>query len=309
MPWNTEGQPIQSWNRSQLEEIIEAHSILLPTPINCLSTKKLKMIVKDFVASNGNKLPELPVLSEFNCSIEDIIELVHSLHRLIHVIMGDDEPNVTMQGIDCFSRLYLSSLHKISKNMGVDNVFVTVWNAQSLLNLRHMYQRFGKIRNSWEGNLPGEGVIQNLKKESGKMSLKNWACASLHSLYKKRSFSMIRKDTDLESEQQGKKMFHTYKSIAEVERIIAQRGPISAFSHGEFHFVQLRDSIVKITVVKSHTDNIATWFTIAVGSEYDFGITNTIGDDIVPVVMLSNVQTAVTPCYYLMIFLYNIEGG
>jgi hypothetical protein len=67
--------------------------------------------------------------------------------------------------IEKFTRLYLLSLHSVCTNLGKYDVFLSVWNTSSLLNIGRTVEQYGHPSSYWEGGLRDEAIIQKFKSE------------------------------------------------------------------------------------------------------------------------------------------------
>ena len=76
----------------------------------------------------------------------------------------------TVEDMENHIKLFLShfhvmtlELHKGDSNRNNPPVWVSSFNFLSLLNIPEISKKFGPIRNLWEGNTFGEGILRSIK--------------------------------------------------------------------------------------------------------------------------------------------------
>jgi len=294
---------IQQWTKQQLLEFTEENNVVVVRNGKVVekrkqvNVKELRSIVREFKktklsSSNVDEAPLVqvvpPATSTSNeCTVEDIILLVQYLHMLIYSIMGKGNIN-TRNNIERYSRLYLSQMHKITSNMGIDDIHTRLWNLQSLLNLGVMFERYGHIPLYWEGGIGGEGGIKDIKREKAYLPLKNCFPKMLDSLYRRRSLSRLREDLSCSTAAAYRKVAHVYFSRHEIKKLLALHHPISVMwnINNRSHYVCVKfENTIEYIPIKTEEvllDDIGFWLLIDMRD----------CDDNVPKISQSDVNTS-----------------
>jgi len=264
--------PVQSWSRSKLKQFVERYSI--DVPLNA-KTQLLKVKVKEYFRNNTNIVASpCDPSSQISSSFKHLLLMIQSLHYLTCALMTEDlDPNTrehVRNQIEKYSRLYLSSLHSLAQRLGINNSWVRCWNAQSLLNLGELYERFGSIRNYWEGGMQGEGLVQVLKKKKDILNLNNWPVLILQRLLRKRMFELMKRAQDNPNPSipqiSKKRMSYTYKSVNNFLSYISMRKVLSVLWVQQYqgYYIDVKTSFVGIKLSFIRSDEVGRWFTIGI---------------------------------------------
>jgi hypothetical protein len=296
--------PVQIWSRDKLKAFVERHSISVS--LNA-KTQLLKIKVNEYLQNNPNLLISLDDASYQASSLhKELLHLVQSLSYLTSALMTEvshpTERVIIRNLIEKYSRLYLTSLHSIAQPLEITNAWARCWNAQSLLNLGEMYERFGSIRNYWEGGMQGEGLVQVLKKEKDILNLYNWPTLILQRLLRKRMFELMKR-TDLEfSRIAMTRMSHCYKSLEDFKSYLSMRKVISALWIHKYqgYYILTKTCLLGIKLSFTSSDDIGRWFQVEVmiDDKQEFGNYDNEKDDAIMLLPGNKETSSYTPIFY-----------
>jgi hypothetical protein len=266
-----EGKPVQTWSRIHLQMYVEQNNLSIALTS---SNTSLKEAVKESLrscssSSTSSSSPESTSLQSIstNCTVENVIDAVGCLQNLLQVIMGPSRPN-TRNLIEQSARLFLSSFHKLSCNLGKHDAYLNVWNLGSLLNMGLSTELFGHVSYRWEGGYQGEKTIQKCKEEKGILDSKYGCPKLLDTVLRRRSFGMLMNEEDHAQTTSGKKRIVTYTSIYEVLHRIRKHEAFSIFIHDETPYVAIKENhwhILKLE--KVFHDDIGSFYAVTVNED------------------------------------------
>lgn len=263
-------KPTQFWKRKDLVQFMELHGI----DYNRKSkTIDLIRTVDDY--RQNPTTSTLVVEKIITASITDIVNVVKSMDALLKAIFGKQTTN-TRNEIERYSRLFLSDLHKLCTMLGIDDIANRVWNCQSLLNLGHMHEKFGRISDLWEGGLSGEGIIKFFKREKQCLSNRNnWPSTILKRVIKKQSMSLLTASVSESNKNNTikSKKVHVYGTRFELSSMLSSSMPISAvldtLSNRYYATVRSQGELVArimvlMTLTEVKADDIAKWYKVKI---------------------------------------------
>jgi hypothetical protein len=283
-----EGKPVQSWSRIQLQTFIERNSIDIPLTAPTTDLKAAVKEYQNYMSSSSDH--EGPEDISNACSVEDIIMLVMNLQNLLQSTMGPMKSD-TRNLIEKYSRLFLSSLHKVCCNLGKHDVFLSVWNTSSLLNMGRMVELFGHISCFWEGGLRGEALIQKFKAEKGLLASRAPISELLDTVLRRRSLELITMDEKTYDVKQLK-MVHSYGSIYEVNVRLKKQEALSVVYDDNVSLISIHDNWHRLLFEPCFHDDVGTFYVVTLEEEPyeelldDTGKSNTA----VPMILLPNVH-------------------
>jgi hypothetical protein len=261
-------KPIKLWKKNDLLMFSERHSILDTYVAESSKPVDLRRIITEYIRNNQNAVNSHVEQNDTSrCTVEDIIKLASGLHDFLHATMCPFDILSSRNKIERHVRIFLTQLHKIASNLGTTDIFMSTWNAQSLLNLGQMIERFG-LSNLWEGGLNGEGMIQRFKAIQGILGTQKWPLI-LETVLKKRALQLIIEKDCVESQEQ-RKQAHRYQ-ILHLHLMLSRRYPISVLwdASTDTRYVIVNTEhrstrLCRILCTFMFTDDIARWYDITV---------------------------------------------
>lgn len=179
--------------------------------------------------------------------------MVHALQAMVALLMSRDEPSSQNHGVDEITRrikLFLTLFARCDQNfhtgVGTDlHAWVSAYNFTTLLNLPLVIERFGPLRDLWEGGYTGEGSVASIKpivRTVGRIP--NWTTIILKKIHQNTAMKEVRRtltSTDEEDEYAKRKKenaFYCYTSCEKVKNDFNDRLPLSVVMYeGNFYMV------------------------------------------------------------------------
>jgi hypothetical protein len=294
-------KPIQKWSRTNLLLFAEKFMSTPDKPFRLMSMRDLRTHIKKFVSGVD---PETLVDKSLDCSVDDVISLATALHDLMHSVMVTTA-SPCRTSIERNSRRFLTYLHKVCCNQGIDDCYMRYWNAQSLLNLGSIIERFGSVQAIWEGGINGEGMIQLFKKEKGCLTTNTGMRVILNNVLQRRSLDLILSDFGRVDTTVSRKMYHRYSSTFKIQMSLAQHLPLSVLwlTKQKIHCCVVGNSskvqLYRISCKPMAEDDIGVWFDIhfkgnedLLPEDPDVDISRNLDNLAIPQVFLPCVHTA-----------------
>lgn len=107
---------------------------------------------------------------------EDVEKMIISLGSLLSCCMVPSSNRLIIQELDRNVRVFLSLLERVHKSMRRVNdkpIWGTSYSYPCLMNLPKVMEKYGALRNIWEGSIEGEGFIKRVKPHVHRFT-KNW---------------------------------------------------------------------------------------------------------------------------------------
>jgi hypothetical protein len=296
-------KPIEKWNRTKLLIFAEKYMEPRNKSFREMTSRDLKAEVKTFVATAD---PSTLVDKSAQCSVDDVISLATSLHDLMHSVMATTNLS-TRNAVERNSRRFLTHLHKVCRNQGIDDCYMRIWNTQSLLNLGSIIERFGSLKLLWEGGINGEGVIQLFKKEKSCLTTNTAMRVILNNVLRRRSLDLMISEYDDVMCTTSRKIYHRYTSTFKVKLQIAKHLPLSVvwLKGQNIHCCVIGTltevHMYRIQCIKKQQDDIGVWFDVSLMDDdneddpmvrWNKDFINDCKDLIIPQILLPSVHTS-----------------
>ena len=166
------GKPHNRWTVQENKQWLNARG--LPSTG---SAGEIRQSVKTLMRQTGAP----PLLGPRGGPVKNVYNVVISFHAMISRIMACEMSASTVEDMENHIKLFLShfhvmtlELHKGDSNRNNPPVWVSAFNFLSLLNIPEISKKFGPIRNLWEGNTFGEGILRSIKPSVHGLR-RNWA--------------------------------------------------------------------------------------------------------------------------------------
>ena len=207
--------------------------------------------------------PKLPALQS---GTEMIQEVLNALNELLECIMTEVVNTKVVNRTRMAVRRFLTVFDKLDslvQKKDKDAHVINVYNFPCLLNLPDMMERFGPLRELWEGGPKGEGFLRFVKPFfiHGFKFTKNWPKHLLKNVLISKSFdNLLWREDDLnvppshvDALKSRSRQFHAYKNYADVraiysEEIREKKKPLSTI------IVEEHDQDAKMYVVYKTAD-------------------------------------------------------
>ena len=110
-----------------------------------------------------NKVPDVIVTN--NCSKENILEMIHSLSLMVHMMMSYDPNKYRVSDFEASIRFFLIRYDIVDTKLSHKDIpsWISQYNFLCLLNLPDTIKHYGHLRNLWEGGTNGEGYLKKVK--------------------------------------------------------------------------------------------------------------------------------------------------
>ena len=151
--------PSTSWHMKEHKFWLEIRGLSLKG-----KAKELKECVNKYM--NSDSPPE--IIQNDKITVDDITNLVQSLHRMISLLLSIKTNYCDIDYIGIVIRKYLNDYSKVDVGMGKKDkqpTWLTQYNFLCLLNIPSVIKQYGYVRNIWEGSLEGEGFLSKYKNE------------------------------------------------------------------------------------------------------------------------------------------------
>ena len=179
--------------------------------------------------------------------------ILASLYAMISSIMIEYTHDDVIRQCERNIKIFLSCLHELelvdkkecedtrdSKN---NPIWLSKYNYQSLMNLLFTMQRFGPLKNYWEGSMQGEGSLKLIKPTINNLKARNWHVNTHIKLLEERVFDRILQTYTQEEiadngmkefqkmkylrESRVRKMIHKYKSLYDLHVVFRRQYAIN----------------------------------------------------------------------------------
>lgn len=177
---------------------------------------------------------EPPLLSIPNISLDDISELVSSLHQLLKCCMSHKAvTRCRVMELEASVKVFITAFDNIDRELRKPEDKERVLrkpNFLCLLNLPSMLENYGPLPYLWEGKIQGEGYLPCVKSTyyGGMLKSDKWQLHMLEALYKEKCFNfLLNKDKskksdirELHSLRQRSRDFHKHSCYDDVKERI-----------------------------------------------------------------------------------------
>jgi len=175
---------------------------------------------------------------------EQLERVLLALDSMITALMVDEvEAGVTSKDAELKIKIFLSEFDILNQsNLAEDKKpkVISASNYLTLLNLPETLERFGPLRNLWEGNMHGEGYVRCVKPHFRFGQRDNFACHGMNHCLRESALDMAaqRLDSSVQSSSttnnfwvdflaSSRASFRTYKSRKEITDFLFGRGVVS----------------------------------------------------------------------------------
>ena len=175
--------------------------------------------VKQFMEQDGGPPPVLS--PKGGGALPLVLDVVASLHAMVASIMVEKVTKDTIRRASCNIKVFLTLFERLDEGLresGNDSAWVSSYNFVCLLNLPMLMEKYGPLRNLWEGAFQGEGILRFVKPEIGMGVRVNWSANVMLNLLREKSLSTITSKLlgPRESADKTRTLYHRYRSKAKI---------------------------------------------------------------------------------------------
>jgi len=212
--------------------------------------------VLDYIESDA--VP--PILRSKGSSKELVLELIRSKSMMMELCMIKKKATNKGRKLEAVVRYFLDLYKRFDDDQNDAKLpsYITHYNFLSLLNLPSIIDKYGSLRNIWEGGVQGEGFIQLIKTELRPGLIKNWEKWSVDNILIDSSIESIYNNLHYNNKVHINQMaeFKVYQSQVLAFTTIASGRPISAIStvnelgNEEYYIAYRKEGEVYVVEVK-----------------------------------------------------------
>ena len=176
---------------------------------------EVKDRVKQYMEQDGGPPPVIPPKGG---PLPLIFDVIQSLNVMVASIMVKEVTKDTIRRANCNIKIFLTLFERMDSGLrdaSKDPTWVTSYNYVCLLNLPMLMEKFGPLRNLWEGGFQGEGLLRFVKPEIGMGVRVNWSTNVMLNLLREKSLTNITSnllDTVGATTDQDRMLYHRYRS-------------------------------------------------------------------------------------------------
>jgi len=195
----------------------------------------------------------LPI-SGFLDEVEKLKTTIITWVGLLTRIMHEEMSSCMIDNIERLTKVFLDSYSEFDKVTSSEKlpVWIRHYNFLSLLNLPDIIQRYGPLRNFWEGGICGEAIIASVKPEITMGLRKNWSCSLLKKVMRKKAFESIDSNSSkfpgnkVQNSHLDKSSFRKYSGLAELKYLLDNRKPLSCIIQFNKIYIAFDDKTLKM---------------------------------------------------------------
>jgi len=201
---------------------------------------ELRARVKDHMASpSATRL--LMTLNDGG-TVRNITDMVVALHSMIATIMVTSVEAETITEVRRRIQVFLNAFHTFDKAIRSDKekpTWITSYNFMCLMNIPDNMEKFGPMRNLWEGGGQGEKIIGTLK-PLWYAFRKNWHINLLNNTLKGWAIERVQQsgisttshqDCQSERKETQVSMVHKYQTMTQVNSHFENKNPCPSYNY------------------------------------------------------------------------------
>ena len=161
--------------------------------------------------------------------VEAVTEVVNSLTNMINICMCECDEDDRIWFSNVYVRLFLSAFDRFENNLYPQRKvpgWISHYNFISLLNVPKVLEKYGSMRNIWEGGEKGEGFLKTVKSHIPNSYTKNWHVNLMTKLLKEKALYALTEEEMNKDREKGHKG-HIYSSGTVLEERLLHRKPLS----------------------------------------------------------------------------------
>jgi hypothetical protein len=186
---------------------------------------EVKERVRKYMNQDGGPPPALPPKGG---PLPLIFDVVQALNVMVASIMVLEN----IQKANCNIKMFLTLFERLDSGLrgsGKDPAWVSSYNFVCVLNLPMLMEKYGPLRNLWEGGLQGEGLLRFVKPGIGMGVRVNWSTNVMQMILRDKALSAVTSTVvgKTESVDSDQMLYQRYRGIAKLTMDWRAGRPIS----------------------------------------------------------------------------------
>jgi hypothetical protein len=269
-------KPLAKWNMEETKGWLRARGLGLDGKAQELKDR-IRVLLDD-------KDGPPPFVGPKGGSVETVQKCLKSLVEMIQVAMTTEVDKSVCDLMEYKIKSFLTHFAKLDRNINPKRdkpTWVTSFNFSSLLNLPGIMERYGPLRNLWEGGNQGEGILKYVKQEITMGLRPGWQYKLMRSMMKRKTLrslmdtGWLENDTDDNSDyneavkekfdtlSNSKTSYFEYKTEFAVQNDFDNGVPLSGvwMSNGKGRIVLKNGKTLEINIVENTGRNVhGLWY-------------------------------------------------